>query len=255
MDEIIEGVEFSEVCHNRYRRKGIHFIGLSYITKSIIDDYELKHVKYNYKIYELIEKIKKIENLEICYSGYNMDFNNKLEYLINNLPENIINLRISNHNTNQSVTINKLPSNLKLLQLYIKVINPLTKMNLPPNLETLMIYGDYDFDFDDLPENLKVLKLGAKINCKLDNLPNSLTTIILENSRLKDVNLNNLPDSVEHIGIFRNYNVKIEKLPKKLKKIDFNDRMDIKYKYYDELKDLCKDKNIIIPSEVHLGIL
>jgi hypothetical protein len=88
------------------------------------------------------------------------------------------------------------------------------------------------------PSNLTHLKYCDNFNQPIDNLPNSLKKIVFNNGKYNK-KLNNLPNSIELIELPEYYKLKIDKIPKKLKKIKcskdyefINDFVDIKIENY-----------------------
>ena len=155
---------------------------------------------------------------------------------INNLPNNVNILILSNCNSTQ---LHDLPSSithlyflnltgeLNCLSNGVKVIyfgdtyNEQIK-NLPNSVEEIILGSEFDKEVDYLPNNLKIIKFGSKFNQPINNLPSSLERIIFGTNFNHPID--NLPNSVLYIkfdwtGVF---SFDIFRLPSNLEEIYFN---------------------------------
>lgn len=137
-----------------------------------------------------------ILDIHSTYSKYNLH--------INNLPNNIIKIRIKNN-----IKLNNLPHSLKILY---TSDNKYICNKLPYNLETYstIFYNNTRLRINNLPKNIKELYLKNTIN---SNNFGKLTDITI-NSNCK---INNLPHSIKYLSILGYFmDIIIKKLPLEL---------------------------------------
>ena len=166
------------------------------------------------------------------------------------LPTKLTKLIVRNTNNKNSIYIlNNLPSGLKHLE--IKYILNYNKSAIYPKL-------------DYLPSSIETLVLPGDYQNNLENLPNSIKNIIFTNVRYSHnnyvyIDFSYLSDYIEQLNISKlyDYNKKIIKLPKGLKKLLIVLNFDgIKlipdyYSCFYDLDNLLYLKtNIIIPNEL-----
>lgn len=146
--------------------------------------------------------------------GFDQDISNSLDNLIN-----LKNLGFGFHfNHSISIELDKL-FNLEKLSLDFYFTQ---QTIIPPNVKYLELNCNNEFIMNNLSEPIKELSFGCLFNLPLDNLPNNIEKILfpIEVTRCYfNHELNCLPDSVEIIQLHKNYNKKISKFPKNLKKI------------------------------------
>lgn len=161
------------------------------------------------------------------------------------LPSSITNLSVSNPLQCNDFNINKLPSNLKYLLIGFEIYNNAWKdvdlLNLPPNLEELILHGKFNLPLDNLPFGLKKLIIKSKnFNFPLDNLPASLEYLEIynESSEFKSISF---PENLITLIIkskknITNGNITLSKLPRTIKylTLDSNSYSDIEIDEFPE---------------------
>lgn len=154
-----------------------------------------------------------------------LEFTDKFNEPISKFPPNLVKLKFSYNFNNK---ISNLPQTLKLLDLgnsSEQHINNLCSKNIPL-LKVLIITFNKKHKIDNLPNSIKKLLL-YNFNNKLNCLPNKISYLINDtqreyynihfNNNNNNVYYNNLPNSIEFILI--NNNSKINNLPHKIKYI------------------------------------
>lgn len=154
-----------------------------------------------------------------------LEFTDKFNEPISKFPPNLVKLKFSYNFNNK---ISNLPQTLKLLDLgnsSEQHINNLCYENIPL-LKILRIMSDKKYKIDNLPNSIKKLLL-YNYNDKLNCLPNKILYLINDiqrgyynihnNDNDNNMYYNNLPNSIEFILI--NNNSKINNLPHKIKYI------------------------------------
>ena len=147
---------------------------------------------------------------------------------------------------NSYITLEKLPSSLKSLNIIIDS-EYFNLHLLPPDLTHLTLDVlteiNYNYLLDELPQSLLYFNID-NYNMPLTNLPNTLLVLII--GQKYNYSLDLLPDSIEILDI-QYYNNKINKLPANIKKIIINK----KYNYVKELLSLKPDVEIYISGDFY----
>ncbi len=161
---------------------------------------------------DIIEKIK-----GCCFVAFFRNFNHPID----NLPEGIINLKLS---SSFNYPIDNLPSSLLFLECGIKFNQTIN--NLPSGLEELIIKGIFDNPVDNLPSNLKKLRIYGEFNKSIDFLPIGLTE--LEVGPVFNQRLDNLPENLKILKITSpDYDKDLLSLPVSLEKVIINRKVKI----------------------------
>ena len=212
---------------------------LTNYKKVIFSDYELD--KYLFDKY----KTNKLENLKCKLSKFNKSVNNlpntlthlTFGYYFNKSVDNLVNTLTHltfGYKFNQSV--NNLPNILTHLTFGYKFNQPINnlpktlihltfgqkfdkRVDLPLNILYLKLDCNNQYLIDNLHDEIEELELEYHFNLELNNLPTSIKKISFDINSHYNKELNCLPNFVEIIKLPRNYNKKILKIPKKLKKI------------------------------------
>ena len=158
---------------------------------------------------------------------------NKLNFLPDNVPKNLIALQVSN---NSIKYIPALPKTTKIVNAAFNTIKwfdqelpNLVQLNLSHNHLTY-------FRFDRLSENLRMLDLTENQLIEIDSdFPKNLVILKLGFNRIKE--LPKLPEKLEHFDVHKNKLTSLPEFPNTLKYIDCSEN-DIKT-LPDSLKD-CK---------------
>jgi hypothetical protein len=193
----------------------------------------------------------KINKIELTSSEF-IELNN----LPNTLEILILNIRKVN------ITLDYLPSSLKILHLFDFTELGIDLYSLPPLLEEFILCSSkLNLNFDCLPANLKILKLPVYYYKKINTIPIFLQelkisldfnfledfkicpnlkklTIGFSNqnhtNKISNFDLTQIPETVEELGFGDNFNQKLIDLPKNLKKLTFG----FNFKFYaDNLPD------------------
>lgn len=164
-------------------------------------------------------------------------FGRKFNQPLGDLPNSIKEIDMSKSNQ-FNYSLDNLPSNLLILKLSLNYSEPLN--NLPESLEYLELGSEYNKPLENLPSGLKTLRMSGRFNQPLRNLPNQLTVLELSDcydQTISELPLNlkslrmcfnisrpelteTLPSNLEILTVF-NYRTKlhIEFIPSSLKKI------------------------------------
>ncbi len=94
--------------------------------------------------------------------------------------------------TYQKLSINCMLYPDPIYNIYHKIVD-----NLPQNLISLYLGGDFNVKINNLPQNLKVLWLGSSFNQEVDLLPSNLKYLDLGN--LFNQKVDNLPSGSAHL--------------------------------------------------------
>lgn len=180
---------------------------------------DLKKISLNTVNVELIKLPNNIEEIIISEPNFNSplsnlssnlkilkfenDLNKKFKFSqpLNNLPLSLEELRLCEKITH---SVDNLPENLKILELYDNSNNDHHLNNLPIGLEELIIHN-FDFEkINNLPPNLKILKIldinNYNKNKIIFNLSSKLEKLFTTNIKI----ISNIIDS--------NYSINIEEL-------------------------------------------
>jgi hypothetical protein len=223
--------------------------------KDFLLEYDGYHISY-LKIYNL-RGYKIIDLSKINLFGLDIQLNdNKCNFI---LPLNLTKLIVRNiDNKNCIDFINNLHSRIKYLE--IKHVYEFGKTAiyprldyLPSSIETLVLPGDYQNNLENLPNSIKNI-IFTHINPR--DLPNT--------KKLYRIDFSYLSDFVEQMQLSKlyDYDKKIIKLPKSLKKLsfgtntnDFDQLLPENYSCFYELDNLEYLKtNIILPNELFLNL-
>lgn len=158
---------------------------------------------------------------------------------IDDLPDNIREIKF---NKSYNEYVNKYPAKLEILIVNENYNRKLD--NLPDGLQILnfVYFSKYNWKMDNLPESLRILNLPYEYNCEngLDNLPERMDTLIVNGynsninfgklpKNLREISLDywdndliNLPDNLEKLFVQSGPNLKLDKLPVNLKKLEIN---------------------------------
>lgn len=148
------------------------------------------------------------QNLEILdfglYHNYSLD---------GILPESLLDLQTS-HSFN--LPVDNLPTKLKIIRFgqgFNQSVN-----NLPNSLEEIYFGRSFNHPIDNLPNGLVKIKFNYHgiFSQPVNNLPSGLLHITFNISYSNHIDC--LPDSIEELYGLEAYNLKINKLPTKLKK-------------------------------------
>lgn len=228
----------------KYFKYNYNYIGLDYLPTKLkilhlhsnyinkINNFPsfLEILTCSYDFYVLQEKIPDtIKKLTLSESGIthsNEEFFKPIK-LTNGLIElYFINffycneLRIIN---NLIKIFDKLPSNLKILQIPYFWNNPLN--NLPSKLKILYLGGIYNQPIDNLPIYLEKIYFGIKFNQSLDFLPESIKYISFSIGRKFNKSINNLPNSLKYLDLDfqEEYSHSIDNLPNSIEYLSLGD--------------------------------
>jgi hypothetical protein len=158
---------------------------------------------------------------------------------INNIPDNLVELKLPEYFNN----IIKYPTNLIYLEygyLYNSVIN-----NLPSSLTCLKFGHSFNQNVDNLPYNLIHLIFGKSFNLNVDKLPKTLINVMFGEDFNKSIN--NLPNSINFLTFGEKFKQTIIKLPKSLKELTIYNDINISKTILVDLDKLIKIK-IINPT-------
>ncbi len=147
------------------------------------------------------QSVDNLQTFGITHLMVGKNFNHPLD----NLPNTIVELTFRD-DSKFNLPIDNLPESLKKLTLSKHFNQPLDHL---PNGLTHLIFqsGDEKYDF------------YSSFTQSLDNLPNSLTHLFLPDSN--DIDLRNLPESLEFISIGGSFEKSIDNLPDNIREIVF----------------------------------
>lgn len=148
------------------------------------------------------------------------------------LPENLETLIFSHQNNEQicgnlievkygcQIFTNKYPKNLKTLEYHgnnFEIDDIFSKNLIPPKLEKLILFGNWNSELKNLPKSLKSFgfdRFNSNFNKSVDNLPTNLETLKL--AEFFDQKIDHLPSNLNKLFISVSFNQKIDNLPSKL---------------------------------------
>jgi hypothetical protein len=186
LEEVI-GIKFIltniriSVCHILHKYFPAAKLHLLKLNGETFDDYIHRiDNSVDKLINQIVHKTSPIEILELS-PAFKID--------VNYLPLNLKRLTILGF-CDKSTYI--LPSNIHTLIINWQDKCKLDIDNLPPNIHTLELTGNFNLPVDHLPSNLHTLILGRKFNHPIDHLPSNLHTLIMKGQRF-NYPINNLP--------------------------------------------------------------
>jgi len=177
-----------------------------------------------------------IGELNCLSSGVRViDFGNKFNYKIKNLPSTVEEIILGNE-FNQS--IDYLPINLKIIKFGEKFNQDVN--NLPTGLERIIFGKDFNQDISNLPNSIKYIQFDwvGDFSQHIFKFPNNLEEIYFNNSFSKSIC--EFPLGIKKILLGTSFSKPIN-LPNSLEKIKFCSR----YKYLTLINSMLVNKNII----------
>ena len=191
-----------------------------------------------------------IKHIE-CNGGYysrpgvnvNDEERQNLEEKIQNYPANLESLFV---NCSKCIDYDVLPYTLKILILYVNVLEPL--LNLHPNLKEVKITAKCNLHIM-LPDSVKHFNLSGSRNKYKDTivLSKNLTHLSIDSQLYNQIytNLDDIPDSIIELNIFGNTHIK--QYPKNVQRLTF-------YKKYNfNNKPLANFPDSVISLSIHMN--
>jgi hypothetical protein len=144
---------------------------------------------------------------------------------------------------NSSINLSELNS-LETIVFGVYFNQPVSKANLPPNLQKLVFGLNFIRKIDSLPDNLQELVFNNRFNSPV-NLPSNLKSVVFGDGFNQDLVL---PDSLESVVFGYHFNKEIN-IPANLKNLEFGN------KFNKELSLNNKLENLVLGTQFNCGLV